>query len=206
VYIQALPVSFPSSPKNFSDLHEADFGMSHSSRAALAFAVSLGFPQILAVGFSPVLKEALARGATDVKSIPLCDDPLEQASFFPEEDISHIIIGENPDWVFTGASLAGVLMESRKMILNVVLFELAPGGKELSMNSIWLVRDTGEHVGDLDIRRIKYSTGATVDPENVLGISSFLKLEEKNTENVGGAPSEISSFLSKKLRRLSGAS
>ncbi|MFI5420014.1 MAG: hypothetical protein ACHQ1H_03515 [Nitrososphaerales archaeon] len=180
--------------------------MSHSSRAALAFAISLGFPQILAVGFSPVLQEALARGATDVKAIPLCDDPLEQASFFPEEDFLHIMIGENPDWVFTGASLAGVLMESKKMVLNVVPLEGGPEENQLSKDSVILVWDTGEHVGDLDIRRIKYSTTATVDPEKVLGSSTFSKQEEKKTENLGGTPSEISSFLSKKLRRLSGVS
>jgi hypothetical protein len=206
VYIQALPVSFGFSPKKFSDLQEADFIMSHTSRAALAFATSLGFPLILAVGFSPVLQEALARGATDVKAVPLCDDPLEQASFFPEEHFSHILIGENPDWVFTGASLAGVLMESRKMVLSVVPLEPAPDDNELSQDSIWLVRDTGEVPASLDIRRIKNSTSAEVDPENVLGSSTFAKLEEKKTENIAGAPPEISSFLLKKLRRLSGAS
>ena len=131
--------------------------MSQSSKAALAFASTLGFHDVVAVGFSPVLREALARGATSCISMPLCDDPLEQASFFPKDNFSHVIIGENSDWVFTGASLAGTLSESRKM-----RFCLFQDGDSIDFpeSSIILVKDSGESTSSIDIRRIKSSLEA----------------------------------------------
>ena len=126
--------------------------MSQSSKAALAFASTLGFHEIVAVGFSPVLREALARGATSCKSVPLCDDPLEQSSFFPKEHFSHILIGENPDWVFTGSSLAGILSESRRM-----QFCFFKDGDSIDFpeRSVILVKDSGESPSTIDIRRIR---------------------------------------------------
>ncbi len=202
VYVQALPVSFPSLPKKFSDLDTADFEMSHSSKAALAFATSLKFPEILALGFSPVLQEALARGATEVKSVPLCDDPLQQASFFPEGDFSHIIVGENPDWIFSGALLCGVLVESKKIPLDVLSDNRSVGKNDHGENSLLLVLDSGEFPSNLDIRRIKNSTSANINPENVIGESKFSTLDDKRSEKITGNASEIASILARKLRRL----
>jgi hypothetical protein len=204
VYVQALPVSFPVTPKKFVDLNASNFVMSHSSKTALAFASSLGFPEILAAGFSPILQEALVRGATDKAPMPLCDDPLEQASFLPEGDFSHIIIGENPDWVFSGASLSGILAQTRGIALNVITQDEKIKTNNFLSNSLLLVLDSGEHLSSIDVRRIKYSTSASVQPENVLGSSMFTGVEEKRTENITGTPAEISSILSKKLRRLAG--
>jgi hypothetical protein len=205
VYVQALPISFPVSPKNFADLNASDFALSHSSKAALAFASTMGFPEILASGFSPVLPEALARGATDIAPIPLCDDPKEQATFLPKGDFSHVIIGENPDWVFSGASFAGVLSQSRNIPVNIIRDEDGePVRNTLSANSLLLILDSGELSSFIDVRRIKYSTSEKVQPENVLGYSVFNEMEEKRSEKITGTPSEISAILSKKLRRLGG--
>ena len=44
--------------------------MSQSSKAAISFAKTLGSHEITAVGFSPILREALARGATSCYSVP----------------------------------------------------------------------------------------------------------------------------------------
>ena len=151
--------------------------MSQSSKAALAFGSTLGFHDVVAVGFSPVLREALARGATSCISMPLCDDPLEQASFFPKDNFSHVIIGENSDWVFTGASLAGTLSESRKM-----RFCLFQDGDSIDFpeRSVILVKDSGESTSSIDIRRIKASFEASVNPEGFA--RQFYAIEERSKE------------------------
>ena len=77
VYVQAMPVVVPHSIKKFQDLGMSEFSISHSSKVALSAAKSLGFHEIVALGFPPVLQESLARGATSWVSMPLCDDPLE---------------------------------------------------------------------------------------------------------------------------------
>lgn len=199
VYVQALPVSVPASAKKFQNLETCEFRMSQSSKTALSFARGLGFHEIMAVGFSPVLREAVARGATSCHSIPLCDDPLEQASFFPRERFSHIIIPENSDWIFTGSSLAGVLSESLK-----IPFSLFSEGKSLDYpeSSIVLVKDSGVCSESVDIRRIRNSFDVTVNPEGVLGDSSLTKRETKKSESLSGDISEIASVLSRKLKRL----
>jgi hypothetical protein len=203
VYVQALPVSIPPSARKFQDVEtSSEFRMSHSSRAALGFATGLGFHEIVAVGFSPILRESIARGATSCRSVPLCDDPLEQASFFPKQGenyYSHIIIGENPEWVFGGGSLAGILCESRKM-----RFRLFSAGEQTDFpeNSIILVRDSGEATRAVDVRRIKSSFDVTVNPEALLGASTMSRREGRKGESLKGDPSEIASILARKLRRI----
>ncbi|MGA2875994.1 MAG: hypothetical protein ABSE82_10720 [Nitrososphaerales archaeon] len=201
IYVQALPISVPTSARQFLDLESSEYRMSQSSKAALAFASTLGFHEIVAVGFSPVLREALARGATSCKSVPLCDDPLEQSSFFPKEHFSHILIGENPDWVFTGSSLAGVLSESRKM-----QFCFFKDGDSIDFpeRSVILVKDSGESPSTIDIRRIKSSFEASVNPEGLLGNSTLSKREVKRGETVSGDASEISTILARRIKRMTG--
>jgi hypothetical protein len=206
VYVQALPVfsSVPSSAKRFQDLETCEFKMSHSSKAALSFATALGFHEIVAVGFSPILRESIARGATSCRSVPLCDDPLEQASFFPRESkegnyYSHIIIGENPEWVFGGGSLAGTLCESRKMRFRL----FTEGGPiDFPEDSIILVKDSGEATRAVDVRRIKSSFDVSVNPEGLLGGSTLSKREGRKGESLKGDTSEITSTLVRKLRRI----
>ncbi len=179
MYVQALPVSVASSARKFQDLEGCDFKMSHSSKSALAFATTLDFHEIVAAGFSPILREAIARGATSCHSMPLCDDPLEQASFFPKEIYSNIMIGENPEWLFSGASLAGILSNSRKMH-----FGLFAEGESLDLpeNSVILIRDSGETKKSIDVRRIKASFEVSVNPEGVLGGSTLSRREPRMGE------------------------
>ncbi len=199
VYVQALPVSVPNSARKFTDLENCEFKMSHSSKAALVFAGGLGFHEIVAVGFSPVLREALARGATSCYSVPLCEDPVEQASFFPKENFSHYIIGENCDWVFSGSSLAGVLSESRK--LRFCLF-MDGTSLDFAESSVILVKDSGESSQSIDIRRIKRSFETSVNPEGLLGDSKLTKRETQKSEFLTGDASEIASVLTRRIRRI----
>jgi hypothetical protein len=186
--------------RKFQDVEITEFRMSHSSKTALAFAKVLDFPEIVAVGFSPVLREAIARGATSCISVPLCEDPLEQASFFPKGEFSHVIVGENPEWVFTGASLAGIISESRNL-----RFELFKEGDSTDFpeSSVILIKDSGESALGVDIKRIKDSFEAPVNPEAVLGGSTLLKREQKKGESLTGEAKEIASTLQRKIRRLS---
>jgi hypothetical protein len=199
VYIQALPVSVPSSAKKFQDLENMEFRMSQSSKAALSFAKTLGFHEIVALGFSPILREALARGATSCYSVPLGDDPLEQASFFPKDEFSHFIIAENSDWVFSGSSLAGILSETRKM-----RFCLFTEGRSLDYpeSSVILVKDSGESSESVDIRRIRNSFDAVVNPEGVLGGSTLSRRETRKSEMLTGDTNEIASVLSRRIKRI----
>jgi hypothetical protein len=203
--------------------------MSHSSKVALSFAITLGFSEIVAAGFPPIMQEALARGASSCYSMPLCDDPIEQLSFFPTDDFSNIIVGENPDWVFSGASLCGAIIGAKG-------FDLAPISKELPPNSVMLVPDSGEETSGVDIRRISFSSsaittasfnaalrdmevprnmkylrstkdamkdlGSTINAEGVFGSSIFEKTETKRSEVLSGSPKEIVSTLSRRIRRL----
>ena len=199
VYVQAMPVVVPHSIKKFQDLGMSEFSISHSSKVALSAAKSLGFHEIVALGFPPVLQESLARGATSWVSMPLCDDPLEQASFFPKNTIFPIIIGENSDWVFTGASLAGVLAESRAC--NLLLLE-KDAYTELSDNSIVLVRDSGRNAGNIDVRRIKTSADEELNSQSVLGNSTLSRIEGKKTEPISGDEDQLVSLLTRKLNRI----
>lgn len=199
VYVQALPISVPTSARKFLDLEHCEFRLSQSSKGALAFASKLPFHEIVAAGFSPVLREALARGATSCRSMPLCADPLEQSSFFPKEDFSHIVIGESSDWIFTGSSLAGVLSESRKM-----RFRLFEDGDSFDFpeSSVILLKDSGESTSNIDLRRIKSSFEVGVNPEGLLGDCSISKREARKSESVSGEPEEIAPSLTRRIKRI----
>lgn len=200
VYVQAVPIFVASSARKFQDLEDSEFEMTHSSKNALSFASSLGAAEIVAVGYPPILREAILRGATRFKAVPLCDDPLQQLSFFPQEDAAdHIIVGENFGWVFTGASLAGTMAQRRTKDLIVCNRGDSP---ELRKGSVILVRDSGESAGSIDVRRVKNASEASIDPEGVLGSSTLLKQESGKTEFIGGEPSEVATALTRKLKRL----
>ena len=72
----------------------------------------------------------------DVIPMPLCDDPLEQVSFFPKDEFSNVLVGENPDWVFSGASLCGVIAGTKG-------FDLAQVSKDFPQKSVLLFRIRG---------------------------------------------------------------
>ena len=196
VYVQALPSFIPSSARKFSDLETADFRMSHSSKAALALAAKYS-RKIVAAGFSPILREAVARGASDIFPMPLCDDPLQQVSFFPKKSYSGVFVGENPDWLFSGMSLAGLIASKWDFGIQV-----SSQGQISVDDSVTIVEDSGEVVPNIDIRRIELAQEATSHPEGVLGEASIRRLEETKTESLSGFPDETSSVISRRLRRI----
>jgi len=196
VYVQALPDFIPSSVRKFTDLETADFRMSHSSQAALALAAKYS-RRIVAAGFSPILREAVARGASDIFPMPLCDDPLHQFSFFPKESYSAIFVGENPDWLFSGMSLAGLIASKWGFGIQV-----SSQGEISTDNFVTIVQDSGDVVSNIDIRRIELAQGATAHPEGVLGEASIRRLEETKTETFSGPPDETSTVISRRLRRI----
>jgi hypothetical protein len=197
VYVQAIPLSIPSSARKFSDLENCDFRMSHASKVALAAANRSNY-DITATGFSPILREAVARGASSVFSMPLCDDPSRQLSFFPKnERYSRIFVGESLEWIFTGASLAGLLCSKLSFQLQLFSEDVIFGE-----GAVILVPDSGEAVSGIDIRRIDSSMDAVVNPEGVLGEASFRKLEEVKPEILTGSTEENASIISRRLRRI----
>ena len=101
--------------------------------------------------------------------------------------------------MFTGASLAGVLAESRKCSL----YFLQDGDTMKSYpNSIIVVRDSGENAGNVDARRIESSFQVVLNDEALLGGSTFSKPETRGTERISGNASEIVSLVSRKLKRI----
>jgi hypothetical protein len=197
VYVQATPVSIPPSTRKFSDIENCDFKMSHSSKVALAAALRSNH-EILAAGFSPILREAVVRGASSVVSMPLCDDPSKQISFFPRNRrLSQIFVGECQEWIFTGASLAGLLCS--KFSLQ---FRLFLGDAHLDEGTVFLVPDPGEKVSSIDVRRIDRSMETRVNPEGVLGDASFRKMEEEKPEILTGSTDESASIVCRRLRRI----
>lgn len=203
VYVQAMPLAIASSSRRFEDLQDSEFEMTHSSKTALSFALSLGSGEIIAVGYPPILRDAIIRGATRFKTVPLCDDPFHQLSFFPEVDnADHIVIGENPEWIFTGASLAGVA--AQRMVKRLIICNTRDS-LDLSIGSVILVRDSGTNTGGIDIRRVKSASDASVNSEEILGNSTVLRQESGRTEVLNGQPTEVGSLLARKLRRLARA-
>jgi len=198
VYVQAIPVFVPGSARKFTDLETCEFRMSHSSKAALAYTTVDDSAEIVAAGFSPILREAVARGASSTFSMPLCDDPQKQQSFFPRDaNFSSFVIGESPDWVFSGSSLAGVVSVKFGLPLRV----RSNQGK-LDHGSVILVLDSGDESTNINVRRIDLAFEAPANPEGVLGESSFRRLEEKRSEALDGAPDEIALVISRRLRRI----
>ena len=171
--------------------------MSHSSKVALAFASKNTSREILTAGFSPILREAVARGAVETFSMPLCDDPYQQFSFFPKEKFSAIIIGENPDWLFSGFSLGGII--SAKLGLEL---HSTPGPMSMQPDSVIVVQDSGDTDSNIDIRRIALSQDASAHPEGVLGVSSLGRPDEARPEVLTGSPEEVSSLITRRLHRI----
>jgi hypothetical protein len=197
VYLQAVPSSITGTPKKFIDLENSEFRMSHSSKAALAFATKHFEGKIIAAGFSPVLRESVARGATSTLSMPLCDDPQNQLSFFPrKENFACIVVGENPDWVFSGASLCGLIAAKLGLkVMTSAQFSAEP-------DSVILVPDSGEDPANIDIRKISGALEAPANPESVLGDSFFRKMEESKQESLTGSSKEMTSVVARRLQRI----
>lgn len=202
VYVQAVPKTLPSGVRKFSDLSRSEFVLTHSSKTLLANARKL-FPlrEIASAGYHAILREALARGADKAISLPLCDDPLDQAKSLPTGDLySHILVGENPDGPFSGASLCGALAALRKMDLSVI--DRSSGSEAVHRTGIFLVRDEGPP-NNIDIRRIGYSLKQTFVVSQVRGNSSLEKGEDSKREVIGAdSAQEIAASFSRRLRRL----
>lgn len=201
VYVQAVPISIQSNVRNFSDLSSSRFRMAHSSKAALNRAKSLS-EEVVAMGHSSILREAIARGATQVFSLPLCDDPLNQAESMKEllqDSNSVVIIGDNLDGPFSGAALCGALslVSDRNL-----LFDSDPKGGEAS---IVLSKDDGIEAFNIDIRRIEEASSKKIQDSSVIGKSALEKIKpNESTEQPREESSEeIASAISRKLRRLS---
>ena len=129
--------------------------------------------------------------------MPLCDDPLEQLTFFPKDlTFPTILVGENPEWVFSGTSLAGLISKELGFDLRAIC-----GAEKLEPNCVYLALDSGEEASNIDIRRIVLANADRINPENVLGSSSFRKLEERKPEILTGSLTEMSTVISKRLRR-----
>ena len=101
--------------------------------------------------------------------------------------------------MFTGASLAGVLAESRAC--NLLLLE-KDAFCELSDISIVLVRDSGRNAGNIDVRRIKTSADEELNSQSVLGNSTLSRIEGKKTEPISGDEDQLVSLLTRKLNRI----
>jgi hypothetical protein len=202
VYVQAIPVTVPPSARKFVDLEGADFKMAHASKKALAFAVenSLG-GTLVGAGFPPILREAVARGASEVYSMPLCEDPLRQLEFFPKrERFSAVVVGENAPWVFSGAALGGVIAAALGWKLT-----FDAGTNTIPADSVVVVRDAGDATVNIDARRIALAAETTVNPEGALGNSDLRKEEAQSPEELRRSPDEIAAVLSRRLRRIFGS-
>ena len=203
VYVQAVPKTVPSNAREFSDLSRSDFVLTHSSKSALA-KVGRVFPnaKVTAAGYHSILYEALARGAEKAISLPLCDDPLDQARSFPSnEPYPYILVGENPDGIFTGASLCGALSALRKMDFAIMDFAEST---VVQGEGVYLVRDDERATHNIDTRLINGALKQVVTPLKALGVSSLGKREqEPNSETLNSeSPEEISSSFSRSLRRI----
>jgi hypothetical protein len=211
VYVQAIPESIPSRTKSFADLKEAttSFRMSHSSKVALAMAKNPSTNNVIALGHSSILREALAFRADDVIALPLCDDPLVQAQSIKEQKISEdlqlsiLFVGENLDGPFSGSSLCGAL--SALLDLNFEIDDLKNvEQRQLVKNgSVVLVRDDGTRAFNVNIRRLGIANSKEFPQSKVVGTNLLDRREPaKNPETISdGSPKEIASTISRRLRR-----
>lgn len=203
VYVQAVPVSIHSRAKTFEDLASSEFRMVHSSKAALHRAGELA-DEIVAIGHSSILREAITRGASEVVSVPLCDDPLVQAeslkNLLTDPSSTSILVGENLDGPFSGAALCGALslLCDRSLVFDSPLKGEAGG-------SIVLLRDSGTESFNVDIRRIDEASSKEIPDSSVSGNSTLEKNQPKQSREQTGeqSPEEIALSVSRKLRRLS---
>jgi hypothetical protein len=199
VYVQAVPNAILSDGK-FSDLAKGTFSIGHSSKTALD-SVRRIFPnaKIKAAGYPPVLSEAMARGADLAISLPLCDDPLEQARSFPAEPYNYIIIGENFEGPFSGSVLCGALASLRKMDLTF----LSADADSFQRGGVVLVADNLMAPTSIDIRRINFATNQVFAPAEVRGKSLIEKPKSiaRPEKFESSSPSEIAAYFSRRLRR-----
>jgi hypothetical protein len=206
VYVQAIPESIPSRAKNFVDLKEATISrMSHSSKVALARAKD-HTNNVVALGHSSILREALALGADDVIALPLCDDPLVQAQSIKEqisEDLQSSIffVGENLDGPFLGSSVCGAL--SALSDLNLEIDLKSEEGQLVKNGSVVLVRDDGTRAFNVDIRRLGIAYSKEFSQSQAIGTNLLERKEyTKNPETISDrSPKEIASTISRRLRR-----
>ena len=202
VYVQAIPVSSSSGEssreKSFVEYFQnsAEFTMTHSSKVALEKAQLLGTSDVTAIGYSPILHEAMARGASAGISVPACDTPYRQARTFPQGNFE-ILIGENGDGLFNGASLAGALVAMHGYVFRM-WGEEKP---EYLENSVVLVKDLLQPTPGIDIRRVKRASEARFEAEAVDGNSRILSIPSARNEILSGNSKDLSSALSKRLRR-----
>ena len=203
VYVQAVPASISNRAKNFKDLSSENLRMSHSSKAALDKAARMT-KEIVALGHSSILREALARGAKEAKPLPLCDDPLTQAEsindFLIEPTSVSILVGENLDGPFSGAALCGALASVYDLSLT-----FDSDSKNESNGSVVLLKDSGTETFNIDIRTIDYASSKEFPESAVDGNSTLVKNQSlESTELLKEqSPNEIASTISRKLRRLS---
>ena len=205
VYVQALPISIPSRAKNFADLSNSNLRMSHSSKAALDKAAGLS-KNVVALGHSSILREALARGAKEAMPLPLCDDPLTQAesmkNLLTNLDSFSILVGENLDGPFSGAALCGALSSVYDLYFSFGLDQEDGGG------SVVLVKDSGTRAFNIDIRKIAYASTKEFAESKFVGNSTLEKYERPQPIQLSKeqAPKDIASTVSRKIRRLSSLS
>ena len=201
VFVQAVPTHVPGVDK-FSDLSKAAFSLSHSSKVALNRSKRIQ-REFVAIGHSSVLAEALARGATRVFSVPLCDDPFEQAMTFPKDGHwTNVIIGENPDGPFTGASLSGAL--SALWGWNLSLdnsFDKEP--KPYLPSFIILVKDDIDRAYNIDVRHISHALEQKIPNSDVKGTLQLLKqqVQPRHETLNADSPKEIATSILRRLRR-----
>ncbi|MDH2900867.1 MAG: hypothetical protein PXY39_07825 [archaeon] len=205
VYVQALPISVPSRAKNFADLSNLNLRMSHSSKAALDKAVGLS-ENVVALGHSSILREALARGSKEAIPIPLYDDPLAQAesmkNFLTDLGPFSILVGENLDGPFSGAALCGALSSVYDLTFSFDS-DLEDGG-----GSVVLVKDSGTKAFNIDIRKIDYASTKEFAESKFVGSIALEKYERAQPIQLSKeqAPKDIASTISRKIRRLSSLS
>lgn len=201
-YVQALPVTLADSQSQkgkFGDmLLGASFVLSHSSKVALSVAKRIGGHDVIAIGHSSVLHEALARGATSAISVPLFDNPLAQArSFPPDQRFSTIVIPENLDGWFSGAALAGAIAVYRELNFSVL------EDSHFTENCVILVRDNSRPDA-IDIRRINGATNVEIkDEEPAIGELEVSKSSQdaKRREEISGDEKSVSNAIARRIRR-----
>jgi hypothetical protein len=203
VYLQAVPVQIPEKTRNFRDLGGSSMRMSHSSKRALDRALRAS-EKVIGLGHSAILSEALARGAKDARSLPLCDDPFAQAESMRKAvhglDSFSILVGENLDGPFSGAALCGVISANYDLG-----FSFDSDWNNGSSGYAVLVRDSGLESYNIDIRNIEYAASKKFSDSMIIGDSSLnanrsLKRDVLSNEQ---SPREIASLISRKLHRLS---
>jgi hypothetical protein len=203
VYVQAIPTSISDKARNFKDLSSSSVRMAHSSKVALDQALKIS-KEVVALGHSSILSEALAHGANEAKALPFCDDPVAQAesmqdSVVESNEIS-ILVGENLDGPFSGASLCGALSS-----IYDLRFSFSSNGEDASPGSVVLVKDTGTETFNIDIRAIDYATSQKFPESTIVGSSALEKTQRPKTAQlpIELSAKEIATTLSRKLRRLS---